>query len=253
MLSESSPFTNILSFASADTDGDYVQLIASTNVAYKWMIVSIITGSQSVTGLLDISVGADGFEVEFMSDHLLHVHAGPFPRKMSTTFYIPVNVAAGSEIRARIQDTSSSAITWRMKVMFSDVGPPNGTPTLAAFSDKVTVTSGLGADVYGSYVNLITSAPHAGKWLLIGVGTSSAVVGFNEVEFSIGVGNPPTGTDAIDEFGQLHARDAGGGTAFTSKSMLVPVDFQAGDQLQMRVKDTSPSAIAMDFSINLLG
>jgi len=253
MLSESSPFTNILSFASADTDGDYVRLIESTNVAYKWMLVSIFTGTQSVTGLLDISVGADGFEVEFMSDHLLHVHQGPFPRKMSTAFFMPVDVAAGSEIRARIQDTSGSAITWSMKVMFSNVSPPNGTPTLADFSDTVLVTSGVAADTYGSYANLITSAAHAGKWLLIGVGNTSALVGNNELEFSIGVGNPPTGTDAIDEFGQIHARDAGGGTAFTSKSMLVPVDFALGNQLQIRVKDNHTSAVNYQFSINLLG
>lgn len=253
MLSESSPFTSVLSFASADTDGDYVQLIPSTNVAYKWMIVSIITGSQSVTGLLDLAVGSDGNEVEFMSDHLLHVHAGVFPRKMSTIFYLPVDVAAGSEVRARIQDTSGSAITWVTKVMFSNVGPPPGTPTLADFSDKVIVTSGVAANTYGSYVNLITSAGHAGKWLLIGVGSSQAVTGFNELEFSIGVGNPPTGTDAIDEFGNIHARDPGGGVAYTSKSMLVPVDFALGDQLQIRVKDNHTSTAVYHFSVNLLG
>lgn len=249
MLSESSPFTNILSAAQVDTDGSYVELISSTARAYKWMIVSILTNQTTLEGLLDIAVGS----TVFLSDHLLYVHAATFPRKMSTTFYVPVTVAASSQIRARIQDTSSSAITWSIKVMFSDVTPPVGTPTKMDKSGKVIVTSSSSIDTYGSYVNLITSAAHAGKWLLIGVGQSQSLIGNNEVTFGIGVGNPPSGTDEIDEFGSIHSRDAGGGVAYMTKGMLVPCDFAEGDQLQIRVKMNKAEAIAMHFSINLLG
>lgn len=253
MLSESSPYTDIISAASADADGSYVQLIASTSVDYKWMIVAAMTGQQSVTGLMDLSLGSSGNEVEFMSDHLLHVHAGTLPRKLSTLFYFPVDIPSGSEVRGRIQDTSTSAITWSTKVMFSNISPPNGTPTKMDTSSKVAVITGGSADVYGSYVNLITSAAHAGKWLLIGVGSDQGLVGFNELEFSIGVGNPPTGTDEIDEFGEIHARGAGGARAFTTNSMLLPVDFSQGDQLQIRAKDQDNGANTLQFSVNLLG
>ncbi len=248
MLTEASPFTTITSDSSADSDGAYVQLIPSTLRAYKWMIVSIGTGQQSITGLLDIAVGS----TEFVSDRMLGVRAGPFPRKNSHIFYFPVDVAAGVEIRARIQDTSTSAIGWRMKVMFSDVGPPSGTPTQLDSNSRVLITSGASADLYGSYVNLITSTAHAAKWLLIGPGRpgTGATV---ETEGSIGVGGPPTGIDAIDEFGMIGYNDGGGGNANTSTSFLMPADFAAGSQLQVRVKDNSNIAIGYWFTVQVLG
>jgi hypothetical protein len=249
MLSESSPFTTITSFAATDTDGSYERLITSTARAYKWMIVSIGTSQQAITGLLDISVGADGFEVNFMDDRMLGVRAGPFERKNGHLFYFPVDVAAGVEIRARIQDTSSSAIAWRMKVMFSDVAPPSGTPTKLDSNSRVTVSSAGSADAYGSYVNLITSTAHAGKWLLIGPGRANFVGNPGETEWSIGVGGPPTGTDAIDEFGNLSWT----GRAATTRSFLVPCDFAAGSQLQVRVKDDNTGVINYQFTIQVLG
>lgn len=253
MLSESSPVTTVTSDTSADSDGSYVSLISSTTRAYKWMIVSCLTEAKNVDGLLDISVGASGSEVVFLSDRLVSSGNHTFPRKMSQIFYYPVDVASGVEIRARIQDTSSSGIGWGVKVMFSNVLPPLGTPNLMDSSNIISVSSASGSDTYGSYVNMITSLAHDTKWLLIGVGTTNAQSAVFTMEFGIGVGNPPTGTDEIAEFGNQHAADSGGQGSHTSRSMLVPCNFSSGDQLQIRVKDTKSGIVAYKFSINALG
>lgn len=252
MLSESSAFVSVTSDTSADSDGAYVRLIASTSRAYQWMVISCTSGTASVTGLLDISVGASGNEVEFLSDRMLRSGSYTFPRKFSHLFWLPVTVASGVEIRARVKDTSSSGIVWNTKIMLSDVGPPDtGTPTKLDAA-KVNVTSSSSADTYGSYVNLITSAAHTGKWLLIGCG--STVVASNvSPQFGIGVGNPPTGTDEIDAYGFVKQNDGGGQGSAMSQSILLPCDFAQGNQLQVRVKDDIASALTYNFSIQLLG
>ncbi len=252
MLTESSPYTNIVSDTMVDSDGAYVRLIESTSRAYKWMCVSIATTQQSITGLLDLSVGGAGSEVNFMDDRMLGVRAGPFGRKSAHLFYFPVDIASGVEIRARIQDDNASGITWRMKVMFSDVGPPAGTPTLMDSTDVRVLVNSSTADVYGSYVNLITSTAHDAKWLLIGQGRGGGASNA-DTEFSIGLGNPPTGVDEIDEFGLIGYNDGGGGQANTSRSLLIPCDFPAGSQLQARVKDSNNATLGYWFSVQVLG
>ncbi|MDA2936844.1 hypothetical protein MYX75_01090 [Acidobacteria bacterium AH-259-A15] len=117
--SESSGWKTVTSSASADTDGSYVELIASTGFKATRIIISIISaGSETSLGLFDIATGAGGSEVDKIVDmgHLRKGGAVPTPEEPNAVYAIDFDIPSGSRLAARIKDNKASAVNYDIAV-----------------------------------------------------------------------------------------------------------------------------------------
>lgn len=111
--------------AAANTDSAWVELVAATAFAYRWLMVgfghSAGVVAASTRWLVDIGVGAAGSETELVPDLFVHGHTGTdTPAPISLCF--PASVAAGTRISARARSQSASDVTRDIDVAVWGVG-----------------------------------------------------------------------------------------------------------------------------------
>ena len=105
--------TSIDPGAVAHTKGAWTQLIASTATIYEWLLVAIGNQNNAArTGmdfLIDIGVGAAAAEVVTVADLYGRVPGSGALRPFPDYYVIPVTIAAGSRIAARMQSSITDA------------------------------------------------------------------------------------------------------------------------------------------------
>lgn len=157
--------------ATPNTKGAWIEVIASTAITVDRLIVNL--GSTFVAGtnsscLLDIGTGAAGSETVICAN-LLSGYCG------GLTYDIPIRVASGTRIAARIQ----SAVASKTQTVGVGLGRAASTLTVAP-STSVTVwgsntanSQGVqvipGANTKGSWSQITADSGNKKKWLAIGI------------------------------------------------------------------------------------
>ena len=123
--------TNITANSSAHTKGNWTQLISSSasNSSFIFIIANSI-GSPTVNTatLLDIGTGASGSETAIISNVAVG-GATNFTGAIPNVFGIPLQIASGTRISARIQSVVTGGKTANIAVSLMDLGNYNTAPT----------------------------------------------------------------------------------------------------------------------------
>jgi len=94
----------IVSAGVVDTYGAWAELIASTTLRRRWIVVSMFQDIAFRPAELDIGIGSAGNEVPIMKDLPFQKSDGDDGVSSSVYFSLPIDVPAGTRIAARVKD-----------------------------------------------------------------------------------------------------------------------------------------------------
>jgi hypothetical protein len=181
--------------ASAHTKGSWSQVLASTSadVSFLWVRVSTInlSGANTAT-LIDLGTGASGSETAFASNIAVGGASGVGSAGLQAIIFgIPVKIASGTRIAARIQSVVTGGHTGRVEIFASDSGDYATTPTAVDVIGTDTATSqGTSfSGASGTWVEGIASTAQAYRAVGVVISTHDATINnFTNAEFEVGVG-----------------------------------------------------------------
>ena len=155
----------------AHTKGVWSQLIASTPWDSSWMMVEAGEGDTE-GNLIDIGIGADGFE-QVIIPNILAARGAFFRQNMHYTYW-PISIPVGTRISARNQSTASGGGV-EVSVILSSGGfpfmPKLGRVvdygTAAGDSGGTAVDPGGVAHTKGAWSEVIASTTNNIYWLVV--------------------------------------------------------------------------------------
>jgi len=159
--------TALTAHATPGTDGAYTQLIAAT--ADDWYCFSIIHNHGNVAGtigngLLDIAIGAAGVEQIIVAD-LPYVAAAAIHRDSGASLCLPLHIAKGSRIAARIHRSTIASHPYNI-MLVGQCGPIRSVPpftrattygTVLANARGTVVDPGATAHTLGANTEIVAS------------------------------------------------------------------------------------------------
>jgi hypothetical protein len=175
------------------TKGSYAEVIASTSANSSYLLFEAGTSSISTdcAALLDISTGTSGSESVLVGDIAIGQQTRNIAGRATTPIGIPIKIASGTRIAARIQcATASKAYTIRARLF--DMGDYGYAPTAVDVIGTSTATS-AGTALSGSsgtWVQITASSANAYKAIVIVPSASDAAFpsGTRIVEYTLGTG-----------------------------------------------------------------
>jgi hypothetical protein len=179
----------------AHTKGAWSQVIASTSadVSFLWVRVSSVSivGTDTAT-LIDLATGASGSEVAFASNIAVGGAAATGAAGLqSIIFGIPIKIASGTRIAARIQSVVTGGKTGQVAIFAMDTGDYATSPTAVDVIGSDTATS-KGTEFSGSsgtWVEGIASTSQAYRAIGVVLSThDTSITNFNDAQFEVGVG-----------------------------------------------------------------
>lgn len=163
--------TGPASSSTANTKGSYTELVAATGIA-AWAFLLTVAYTTTATGddhLYDLATGAAASEVDILSN--LEVSTGTNFINVLASTLVPMEIASGTRISARIQNTSTSVVVnigFNLTLLEEATygGDTGGVTTYGAStadSGGVSVDPGGTAHTKGAYsqVTATTSADHS--------------------------------------------------------------------------------------------
>jgi hypothetical protein len=180
---------------SAHTKGSWSQVIASTsaNVSFLWVRVSSVNTSGSNTAtLIDLATGASGSETAFASNIAVGgASAVGSAGLQSIIFGIPIKIASGTRLAARIQSVVTGGKTGQVQIFAMDTGDYSTSPTTVDVigSDTATSQGTSFSGASGTWVEAIASTSQAYRAIGVVLSTHDASISnFTDAQFEIGVG-----------------------------------------------------------------
>lgn len=226
---------------SADTDGSWVELDASTEADIYELEITCAQTSQNATntsGLLDIGVGGSGSEAEIVSD----VQVGYLPATLGT-LVLPVFIPAGSRVAARARcAVASKTFNMRVRPRSSRAGrkPARYLTTygsVPASSRGTIVTQPGGANSKGAWTELTAATTERLAGLVVCVGSGSNNMNAMDILLDIGVGGAGSETVLIPD---LHSRYTGNEVIYAyGLPRVYSVDLPTGTRIAARQAKTS--------------
>lgn len=186
--------------ATANTKGVWAQLVAATPVNASGIIVMLASPSAAGDYLIDVGLGAAGFESVLIGNIL-------YCRRADITaahFQFDIGLSANSRLVARVQSTSASA-TVAVAVALLSYGFP-GLSHLGVVLDYGTATAdsgGTGIDpgatlnTKNSWAELVAATARPIRWLLICIGNQGNNVRADDVGWLLNVGVGPAGQEHV--------------------------------------------------------
>jgi hypothetical protein len=177
--------------SSAHTKGAWSELIASTsaNVSYIVIDADASTVNTDTATLIDIGAGASGAETALISN----VAIGGAERsatRASFGFGVPIKIASGTRLSARIQSVVTGGKTASIIVRTFDMGDYANAPTSVDVIGTSTATS-EGTPMSGSsgtWVQVTASTARSYKAVVVVPSASSSNMGNIAVEYVLGTG-----------------------------------------------------------------
>lgn len=195
LLVNASSAVTLTADTAAHTKGAWSQIIASTsaNVSFVWVRVSSVntTGANTAT-LIDLGTGASGSEVAFASNIAVGGASGVNAATLQAVIFgIPVKIASGTRIAARIQSVVTGGKTGAVEIFATDTGDYATTPTTVDVIGTDTATSqGTSfSGASGTWVEGIASTSQAYRAVAVVLSVHDANIGnFNNATFEVGAG-----------------------------------------------------------------
>lgn len=228
---------NVTASSTAHTKGSWAQLVASTSDDIGLLGINV----QSLSGngvdnrtLLDLAVGPSGSEVAFLSNLAIGGAVAAGGIETGLTMMLPISIASGSRIAARIQSANVSRATivnvYGMKVRSHRVMPASvsvlGTDTTTSSG---TVMSGSS----NTWVEIAASTGSRFRALMLVPSQGGTTMGTVRPEFDIGYG----ASGAEVSLGTVKAQFGGSESAASPIACpIVPLgcDLPAGTRIAVR-------------------
>ena len=179
--------------STAHTKGSWTQLISSTSGDATFVVVEV-TGVQTSTvdtaTLLDIGTGASGSEVALIPDVAVGGAASIGGGVARFAFQVPIKIASGTRISARIQSVVTGGKTATVAIWTFNMGDFAYAPTAVDVIGTSTATS-AGTAMSGSsgtWVQITASTANAYKAVVLVPSTSASAIGTINVKYTLGTG-----------------------------------------------------------------
>jgi hypothetical protein len=228
-----SPVT-ILSSATPDVDGAWVEIIASLSIESKWMMVYVSAGNAGQeNALFDIAEGVIASEVEIISDQFYAILNQSGGEGHGTFYSFPMELALGTRLSMRIKDPAANADDYFVAIWVTDQVPSVNVPNVAQSSGAKTVTSG-GTDTYGAWEELIPSLNRNSVWFCLS-GFSFGDTGSGLFDLAIG----PAGVE-VPVIEKIHYYKLNFGVSngrFNTVGYSFPMVVPVGSRLAIRARD----------------
>lgn len=235
--------TTITASGTANTKGSWTQLSASTSGDASW--IEVMIGSSTIGRfLVDIGIGASGSETVLLSNlHFDSANSGA-----GAMYYrLPVAIAAGTRIAARVQASVGSRSVRVMAILFSgDAGsltPPGSVTSYGANTADSGLTSvdpGTSANTDGSWVEITSSTSSAMRWLLIAFGHDASTFNGSRWLVDIAVGASGSESTIISDIFVVQGSAA---AAHPEQPTLgFPVNIASGTRLAVRARSPETSS-----------
>lgn len=184
--------TTLTANASANTYGNYSQLIAATAYDASGMLIAISNGSVSTNAqyAVAIAIGAAASEVVIIPNLIFNL------RTALTWFsvFIPIGVPAGTRLSAKVQSPTGAA-TCEIAIELCDsdydmtpYGLLQDYGTAIGTTRGTQLDPGAVANTKGSYAQLAASTTYDINWLLVFVSGGAGVIAAQEWLMDIAVG-----------------------------------------------------------------
>ena len=179
----------------AHTKGAWSQVIASTSadVSFLWVRASAFDAdATNVASLLDLGTGASGSEAAFASNIAVGGASGVGSAGLQAIIFgVPVKIASGTRIAARMQSVVTGGRTGRVEIFAMNAGDYTTAPTTVDVIGTDTATSqGTSfSGASGTWVQGIASTSQAYRAIGVVLSTHDTNIGnFNNAQFEMGVG-----------------------------------------------------------------
>jgi len=233
--------------AAANADGVYRQMILSTTIISKWMMIYIHGGIVSqANALFDVATGGFGSEVEIISDQFYASRNQSGGAGVGSFYSFPMTVPSGTRLSMRLKDSIGGTVNYTAGMTITDQEPLTGAPLIAQSSGKKTVTS-AGVITFGAWVELIPSLNESIKWMVLTtyVLTTPTFPGFGF--FDLGIGEAGSEVPFMSDLSWF--KTLAGGRS-NSTGHYFPVVLPAGSRVSIRAKDDQ--ATFNDYVVGIL-
>lgn len=250
--------THVDPSASANTNGSYVQLIASTASDCSWVIVSLLmfaSGTTGATFAYDIAIGAAAAEQNIISDLTI---CGPTSLIRTSMSSFPICIPAGTRLSARCQASagSESGCTISLETFDGGFAQMEGCAGVDAVGFNSTTTAGATIDpggtanTKGSYTQLVASSARDYIGFSLGLDYLGRTAG-NEAAISLDIAVGAGGSEAIivaDLSLGINSIDV-----FPKHSPIIGVNIPAGTRISARAQSSDNTAGVRTFGLTLYG
>lgn len=196
--------------ATAHTKGAWAEVIASTTADADMLVLNVYgvgTSSTNTATLIDLAVGAAGSEAPFLSNLAVGAASGP-SALLNFEVPLPVAVAAGSRISARIQSVVADGKTATVRVATFSGGTitPGALTVMGAStstSDAVNLGTGwteISASTAATYRHLIV-VPSAGAAGINSNGEGDVTLGSGASGAEATIGTISVATNTTENLG----------------------------------------------------
>ena len=235
---------NVSPSTTIHTKGSYKELTASSSADATGIIIMGSRGTGQARYLLDVAVGAAGFEVNIVNN--LSFYANKANIDLGT-YLIPINIPSGSRISARCQKSNGS-VGWNLHLCCNLLTKDNsnGLTTAYTWGANTGDTSGVQCipsatrSVKGSWAQ-ITASTEA-KVTMISMGYLQLATALTDTESitDIGIGGAGSEVVLIPDITNVseNALDSLMGPA---NLMLLPIDIPASSRLSVRTQANNAS------------
>ncbi len=244
--------TTVTADTTAHTKGAWVELIASTADDADLLILTVTsaTTNTDTATLLDIGVGGAGSETVIVGDVAV---GGAYTAVPYLAFAVPVFIAAGSRVAARIQSVVTGGKTATVYVQLAKAGvagtPRLNTPVAPVTMGTSTATSAgtamsASANTYVE-ITAATAAPFGAVVLVPSLTTNAA--GSGTPQFTLGAGSAGAEVEIGSTFANYSSNELIYMNSPATLSIL-PCDLPAG--VRLAVKATTSTSV---LDVTLIG
>ena len=269
IVAASSRGTGVLTSATANTKGPWVELVPSTAIDCCVIKITIdATGSGAVgNASFDIAIGASGSETIIVSD-LICAQVTGIANFDCVSYLFPLAIPAGTRIAARGQNgTSTSAQTFYLSLQLLDgaFSEQEGYALIdtygfnSAATQGTTIDSGATIDTKGVYSQLVSATHYdlAGFSLVVDKQNQN---GGNQVVniqwlFDLAVGPSGSEVPLMTNLVAMGAARNGFGTTYISHETtdFIKVSIPAGTRISARAQSTTADSVARLFGLTFYG
>jgi len=232
--------------ATANTKGEWVEVIASTSVAADVIrLIATGTGTSSAGNgaLFDVGVGSSGAETVLVANVAVAYHCGPIE--------IPIAVAAGTRLAVRWQSsrTSAGAATVGIRLLANPANTVRSAATIDTIGADTATSAGVSlAGTSNVWVEVTASTARAYRGVVVcPTSLDGGLAAGNFLAVDVGVGS--SGAETAHLASAVYVTQGSETITLTEGSTYMPVDIPAGSRIAARYIENG----ANNFSVVLLG
>lgn len=238
---------------SANAKGSWVEMLASTAETIGEVRINPLSSNQQRNYLIDIGTGPGGSESVLVADIILGV--GGVVRVTNPAVSLPVSIASGTRIAARVQATAATTNVVRLSVMLvGGTGAPTNPFTYGAVTGSTagtTVDAGGTADTKGSYSEITSATSAAHTWVTVvvsGRGNTAPQVAFFALDVATGAG----GSETV-QIPDLCIASNGVPQSFSPTAMGFPLTIASGTRIAARLASSTNDATDRLLDVEVIG